>query len=55
MADLIVTLGDCELHGRCECGQQLGSIRPNESLDVLGQKWEKHVMLENCPIGPEEI
>ncbi|AEQ20974.1 hypothetical protein E3_0600 [Rhodococcus phage E3] len=44
--ELIVSYGDCELHGRCQCGTYFGFIKPNGSLDKLGEKWERHVMLE---------
>lgn len=44
--DLVVSLGDCAMHGACTCGRPLGTIKPNQSLDVLGQAWERHVMTE---------
>jgi hypothetical protein len=44
--DLVVSLGDCELHGRCTCGKPLGLIKPDRPLDELGQLWEHHVMTE---------
>lgn len=51
--DLVISLSDCELYGRCECGTPLGSIRPDQSLDVLGQAWERHVMLSgDCALHP---
>lgn len=44
---LIVEYGDCELHGRCQCGRGFGSIRPNQSIDTtLAKNWERHVMKE---------
>lgn len=44
---LTVEYGDCELYGTCQCGKDLGSIRPNQSLDTtLAQAWERHVMTE---------
>jgi hypothetical protein len=40
---MIVTLGDCDIHGTCgDCGAHLGTIKPNESMDLLGIAWEKH-------------
>lgn len=51
MADLIISEGDCEFYARCECGAPLGVTRPNQSLDVHGLAWERHVMT-TCPIGP---
>lgn len=55
--DLIISHGDCELFGRCECGTPLGSIKPDQSLDVLGQAWERHVMVSgdcalHAPVTP---
>lgn len=47
--DMIVSLGDCEMSGACAgCGKHFGVIRPNQSLDVLGQAWERHLMLDRC-------
>lgn len=52
--DLIVTAGDCEFYGSCSCGKQLGlPIRPNVSLDMLGQRWAQHVMTEHRDCGCE--
>lgn len=45
MHELVVRFGDCEFHGRCSCGAPFGTIRVDESLDVLGLLWERHVML----------
>lgn len=42
--ELIVQYGDAEFHGRCSCGESLGTIKPDQSLDVLGGQWEFHVM-----------
>jgi hypothetical protein len=43
--DLIISAGDCEASGDCSCGTSLGRpIKPNVSLDVLGRRWERHVM-----------
>lgn len=44
--DLVVSLGDCEMHGTCQCGQPLGVIKPDQPLEVLGRAWEHHVMTE---------
>lgn len=45
--ELIISYGDCELYGRCQCGKSFGYIKPNQSIDeVLAMKWERHVMLE---------
>jgi hypothetical protein len=44
--DLVVSLGDCELYGTCQCGKPLGTIKPNQSLDELARPWEHHVMTE---------
>lgn len=49
---LIIEFGDEELYGMCQCAidkplshpAQFGSMRPNGSLDVFGQKWERHVI-----------
>ena len=47
--DMIVTLGDCQMWGTCAgCGKHLGTIRPDQSLDVLGGNWERHLMLDKC-------
>ncbi|MEU6340230.1 hypothetical protein ABZ883_04675 [Streptomyces sp. NPDC046977] len=43
---LIVELGDCELHGRCQCGTQLGTVRVDKPLDDLACSWERHVMVD---------
>jgi hypothetical protein len=44
--DLVVSLGDCEFPGSCSCGKPLGTIRPNQSTDILFMAWERHVMTE---------
>ena len=44
--DLVISYGDCELYGTCQCGKPLGSIKPDQSLDELARKWEHHVMTE---------
>lgn len=47
--DLIISLGDCEAWGTCSnCGKSLGSTRPDQSLDILGLAWERHVMTHEC-------
>ncbi|MFJ5217227.1 hypothetical protein ACIP98_21200 [Streptomyces sp. NPDC088354] len=43
---LVVELGDCELHGRCQCGASLGTIRVDKPLDLLAGPWERHVMVD---------
>lgn len=50
---LLIEYGDCELYGRCQCSLKkitktnvFGTIRPDQSLDILAQKWERHVMRE---------
>lgn len=44
---LLIEYGDEELYGSCQCGRDLGSIRPNQSIDTtLAQSWERHVMTE---------
>jgi hypothetical protein len=43
--DLLINYGDCEFYGSCTCGQMLGDrVRPDQSLDEFGQRWERHVM-----------
>lgn len=43
--DLVVSYGDCEFIGSCSCGTVLGDpIRPDQPLNVLGQRWEQHVL-----------
>lgn len=47
--DMTVSLGDCEIYAECaHCAKSFGSIRPNQSLDVLALKWEHHTMLDGC-------
>lgn len=41
---LVVEYGDCELHARCQCGEELGSITPDKPIDDLATPWERHVM-----------
>jgi hypothetical protein len=41
---LVIEYGDCELPGRCLCGASFGVIRPDQSLDILADRWERHVM-----------
>ncbi|MFD5814353.1 hypothetical protein [Streptomyces sp. NPDC127038] len=44
---LIVEYGDCEFYGTCQCGKQLGMVRPDRFRDdVFGAAWERHVMTE---------
>lgn len=42
--DLVISLGDCELHATCSCGMYLGYITVAQSLDHFGRVWERHVM-----------
>lgn len=47
--ELIITAGDCEFYGRCSCGVPFGQpIKPDQSLDVLGLRWERHVMTRDA-------
>lgn len=42
---LVIEYGDCEFHGRCQCGARFGTVTPNRYRDdVFGDKWERHVM-----------
>ncbi len=43
---LVVELGDCELHARCQCGAPFGFIPVNKPLDRFAGPWERHVMTE---------
>lgn len=46
---LLVVPGDCEFTGVCQrCDEVLRTIRPNQSLDVLGEAWDRHVNVEGC-------
>lgn len=42
--ELIVALGDCELWARCSCGDPLGGIRVDQSMELIGAAWERHMM-----------
>jgi hypothetical protein len=47
--DLLIEVADCSFHGSCHrCGKSLGSIRPNQSLDVIGALWDRHANVERC-------
>lgn len=47
--DLLIEVGDCSFHGQCHrCGKHLGSINPDQSLDILGQAWDRHANMERC-------
>lgn len=47
--DLIISAGDCEFSGRCSrCLATLGSIRPDQSLDLIGVAWDRHVNVDRC-------
>jgi hypothetical protein len=42
--DLIIRPGDCVFVGICSaCDAVLGTVRPDQSLDVLGALWDRHV------------
>ncbi|NUR42026.1 MAG: hypothetical protein HOV73_18260 [Streptomyces sp.] len=41
---LVVEYGDCELYGRCQCGETFGSMTPDMPLDGFASPWERHVM-----------
>ena len=43
---LVVEYGDCEMHGSCQCGKQLGTTAPDASLDTFVQPWERHTTTE---------
>lgn len=46
---LLIEVGDCVFVGSCHrCGKTLGSIRPDQSLDVLGAAWDRHANVETC-------
>lgn len=50
--DLIISQGDEEFWARCSCGQQLGMpIRPNESFDILAQRWDRHIHVGRATVG----
>lgn len=41
---LVIEFGDCEIFGRCQCGETFGSTTPDKSLDGFASPWERHVM-----------
>jgi hypothetical protein len=41
---LIIEFGDEEFIAHCQCQEDFGSARPDESLDKFQQPWERHVM-----------
>ena len=50
---LITEFGDEEILGQCQCAlgkpgydprNSFGSIRPNGNMNIIMQKWERHVM-----------
>lgn len=46
--DLVISAGDCEFYGSCSCGIALGTpIKPDQSLNIFGERWERHVMTEH--------
>ena len=43
---LIVEYGDCEFYGTCQCGKQLGKVRPDQFGGTFAIDWEHHVLTE---------
>jgi hypothetical protein len=41
---LVVEYGDCEMYGRCQCGERFGMVTPDKPLDGFAGPWERHVM-----------
>jgi hypothetical protein len=41
---LVVEYGDCELYGRCQCGERFGMVTPDNPIDSFARPWEQHVM-----------
>ncbi|MGW4648076.1 hypothetical protein [Kitasatospora sp. NPDC004289] len=41
---LILGYGDCEFIAQCQCGQDLGTGRPDTPLGRFATAWERHVM-----------
>jgi hypothetical protein len=41
---LVIEYGDCEIYGRCQCGERLGMVTPDKPLDRFAGPWERHVM-----------
>lgn len=41
---LLIEYGDCEIYGRCQCGERLGTQTPDKPLDRFAEPWERHVM-----------
>jgi hypothetical protein len=41
---LLIEYGDCEIYGRCQCGERLGMVTPDKPLDRFAGPWERHVM-----------
>ena len=41
---LVIEYGDCEMHGRCQCGERFGTNTPDKPLDAFAGPWERHVM-----------
>jgi hypothetical protein len=42
--DFILRPGDCEFIGICgRCDKVLGTIRPDQSVDPLVERWDRHV------------
>jgi hypothetical protein len=47
---LVIEFGDEELLGRCQCGEDLGSLPPSGSMDDFRSRWERHVMARNAAV-----
>ena len=41
---LVIEYGDCEVYGRCQCGEKFGATTPDKPLDQFAAPWECHVM-----------
>lgn len=41
---LVIEYGDCEMYGRCQCGERFGMNTPDKPLDRFAGPWERHVM-----------
>lgn len=41
---LVIEYGDCEMYGRCQCGERFGMATPDKPLDRFAGPWERHVM-----------
>lgn len=41
---LVIEYGDCELYGRCQCGERFGMVTPDKPIDRFAGPWENHAM-----------